>query len=142
MKRTIFTAGLFILAIAGVSVASNPSGLNWFQHPSKFPAAQTIASAGTINADACGGVKRITAASAVTTSTAYTIGTLGNNANKAGCVMDIINSGTMVITLDDNASFVTFNNANIALGTKHSMRVVGMGSYWAQIGTAQNNAAH
>jgi len=142
MKRIILTAGLFVLGLVGVVAASGPGGRQWYQHPSVFPAAQVIGAADTIQADACGGVKRITATAARTTSTSYTIGTLNSNAGKEGCVMDIVNSGTFVITLDDNASFVTFGNANVVLGTKHSMRVVGMGSYWLQIGTAQNNVAH
>lgn len=142
MKKNILAGAMMALAFVTLATAGDKGGQKPYQHPSVFPAAQTIGSSGTIEADACGGVKRITAAGAVTTSTAYTIGTLNANAGKEGCVMDLVNSDTMVITLDDNASFVTFGNADIALGTKHSMRVVGMGSYWLQIGTAQNNKAH
>lgn len=139
-KSSILAAFTLVAALVTGVVASGPGGAFPFQHPSLFPATQVIGAAGTIVADACGGVKRISATAARTTSTSYTIDTV--NSPKAGCVMDVVNVGTMVITLDDNASFVTFGGADIPLGTKHSMRVASMGSYWVQIGTAQNATAH
>lgn len=147
MKKNILAAGLVALAFVGVATAGAPGNNSWFQHPSLFPETQVLGAGDTINADACGGVKRITATAARTTSTSYTIGTLGNNAGKEGCVMDIINvpsanGQSYVITLDDNASFATFGNADIVIGTRHSLRVIGMGSHWVQLGTAQNNKAH
>ena len=139
MKRSIFASAMFLTMFASIVFASGPGGRFPFQHPSLFPAAQTIAASGTVDADACGGLKRITATADRTTSTSYTIDTL--NSPRAGCVMDIVNTSTNTITLDDNSSFVTPNNANIALGTKHSLRVASIGSYWVVIATA-NSSAH
>jgi hypothetical protein len=140
MKRAILTSFTLIAALSTAVIAGGPGGLFPFQHPSVFPATQVIGSGGTIAADACGGIKRISATSAVTTSLAYTIDTV--NSPKAGCKMDILNAGTLVITLDNNASFVTPLNADIVLGTKHSVSVASNGSYWVVLGTAQNLVAH
>lgn len=77
------------------------------------PAAQTIAAGNTITADACGGVKIVTAGGAVTTDTTNTI--TAPAAANAGCCMNIVNTGaTNTITLDQNAN----NNlaADTALG--------------------------
>lgn len=140
-KQNVFASFMFVAALGAIAFASGPSGALFFQHPSLYPAVQVIAEGGTINADACGGLKRISSTAARTTSTSYTIGTLSANARKAGCRMEIVNDSTFVITLDDNSSFVTPHNANVVLGTKHSASVLGMGSYWLVLGT-QNSVAH
>jgi len=102
------------------------------------PVAQTIGSGGTIAADACGGVKRITAIGTYTTDTTDSF-TAPAAANK-DCYMNVINVSTNTITIDDNAHFFA-TGANIALGAGDTVRVVSSGAAgaWYQIGTTGNN---
>lgn len=99
-----------------------------------MPAAETIAAAATITANACGGVKRITAASAVTTNTTDTF--TAPAAANSGCVMDVVNVGANAITLDYNANFHAAGAANVVLGSSETVRVAstGSGGFWYQIG--------
>lgn len=141
MKRSIFSAVCLVAAMVVVAVAASPDGMYWYRHASRFPATQTIASGGVIAVDACGGIKRITAASAVTTDLTDSIGT--PSSLNQGCVMDIVNVGTMVITIDANADFfaAAANGAtDVILGTKHSARVASMGTYWVLVGSPNNVA--
>ena len=101
------------------------------------PAAQTIASGGTIAADACGGLKLITAAGAVTTSTTNTI--TAPAAANAGCVMVIVNSGANTITLDVNTNIKLQGGADVALLANSAITVVSDGTFWRQV-TAQQTS--
>lgn len=97
-----------------------------------MPAEETIAAAGTITANACGTIKRVTAAGAVTTNTTNTF-TAPATAN-AGCIMHVCNTGaTNTITLDDNALFDAIDGANIALAAGACVTVGSTGSIWKSL---------
>jgi hypothetical protein len=99
------------------------------------PGTQTIAAGNTITANACGGVKNITAGGAVTTDTTNTFTAPG--ATNAGCVMSVCNTGaTNTITLDQNALFKTTGGANVALAANTCVVVTSDGSVWRQISAA------
>ena len=102
-----------------------------------MPATQTIAAGGTINADACGGIKRITAADGVTTDTTNTF--TAPSSSNLGCCMDIINVGAQTITLDNNTNFKSASAGNVALGAADTVRVCSTGDAWYQIGGTGNN---
>lgn len=97
-----------------------------------IPATQTIAAAGTIASDACGTVKRVTAAGAVTTSTTATF-TAPDGTNN-GCVMTVCNIGvTNTITLDRQAAFFTLAAADLALAANTCVLVGNDGVEWRQL---------
>lgn len=102
-------------------------------------AAQTIAAGNTITANACGSIKEITAAGAVTTDTTNTF-TAPAAAND-GCCMDVVNIGAENITLDNNANFVSAGAADVVLGAGDTLRVCSTGASgkWYQIGSTGNN---
>lgn len=99
-----------------------------------MPAAETVGAAGTITADACGGIKRITSTAARTTNTTDTF--TAPAAGNAGCLMDIINVGGFAITLDYNANFHAAGAADVVLGSSDTVRVgsTGASGFWYQIG--------
>lgn len=134
MKKTITV--LAAIAMAAVAQAGGPDAAFPFQHPSLLPAIQTIGAGGTVAADACGGLKRISATAARTTDTTNTFS--APSARNLGCRMVVFNAGTFVITLDANANFATPASANVVLGTKDAVTVLSLGSYWAVIGTSDN----
>lgn len=76
-------------------------------------ATQTIADTDTITADACGTVKRISSAGAVTTNTTNTF--TAPAAANAGCVMYVVNVGANNITLDNNANFKSPGGLDVVL---------------------------
>jgi len=94
--------------------------------------AQTIAEGDTITANACGTVKIITAAGAVTTNTTHSI---TNPATApAGCCMAIYNTGgTNTITLDTNTTLVVGAAANLALASKDIALFCNDGTNWIQV---------
>lgn len=97
------------------------------------PATQTIAAGGTINADACGGLKKISSAGAVTTDTTNTFtapATLNNN-----CSMQVLNVGANNITLDNNANFVSLGGVDILLKPNQAVTVnsTGLSGAWYQV---------
>jgi hypothetical protein len=92
------------------------------------PATETISAAGTITANACGGLKRITSSGDVTTGTTNTF-TAPASTNK-GCKMLVVNVGSGTIYLDSNALFSVTTAASIPLGPKGSVNVVSDGSVW------------
>lgn len=95
------------------------------------PTAETIAAAATITVNACGTIKQITSAGAVTTNTTNTF-TAPAAANK-GCCMDVINTGANNIVLDRNALFVTSGGADLTLTPDDAVRVCSNGSTWYQM---------
>ena len=99
------------------------------------PAAQTIAAGNTVTADACGGIKMLTSAGAVTTDTTNTF--TAPAASNKGCCMDVIldNAASGNVTLDANASFNTLAGADVILTVCDVVRVCSNGSDWYQ-GTA------
>lgn len=101
------------------------------------PSAETIASGGTITANGCGTIKRITSPSAITTDTTNTF-TAPSSAN-AGCIMFVVNSGTSTITLDNNSLFFSTGAANVALTGNDGVSVGSDGSAWYQLGGVSVN---
>lgn len=101
------------------------------------PGSQTIAEGNTVTADACGALKKITAAGAVVTSTTDTFTTPA--AGNTGCCMDVANVGAQQITLDYNANFISAGAANVVLGAGDTCRVCSDGTDWYQIGATGNN---
>ena len=127
----IFTTG----AVVGGSAIASQAGP--FQVVS--PASQTIAAGNTIAANACGTIKKITAAGGVTTDTTNTF-TVPAAANK-DCCMDVVNVGAQAITLDFNGLFVSAGAADVVLGAGDSVLVCSTGASgaWYQIGGTGNN---
>lgn len=101
------------------------------------PATQLIGAGGTIAADACGGVKQITAVTARTTDTTNTF--TAPAAANTGCLMDVVNVSTVVITLDYNILFNSAGAADVVLGSSDTVRVYSNGIAWYQIGATGNN---
>lgn len=100
------------------------------------PSAQTIAAGNTITANACGGIKRITASGSVTTDTTNTF--TAPAASNAGCVMQVCNSGSNGIALDINANFVgdttdIGGDGDIDLTADDCVLVGSDGSKWRQL---------
>lgn len=92
-------------------------------------ATQVIGAGGTIAADACGGIKRISAATDVTTDTTNTIA--APSASNTGCEMLIVNvSATQTIYLDSNTIFPVTSAASLAIGPKGSIKVFSDGTNW------------
>lgn len=103
------------------------------------PTTETIASGGTITADACGTTKKIDAGGNVTTDTSNTFTALP--AGSAGCCMVVINVDTTdTITLDDNANFQSAGDANLALGPNDTAMVCSTGGTgsWYLVATSAN----
>lgn len=102
----------------------------------RVPTAQTIAAGNTITADACGGVKRITAAGVVTTSTTDTF--TAPAAANAGCAMTVCNVGANAITLDANTNFRTSGTdgatpgGDVVVGEFACVPVASDGTRWLQ----------
>lgn len=101
------------------------------------PAAQTIAAGNTITDDACGGLKQITAAGAVTTSTTDTF--TAPSAGNTGCCMDVCNVGAENITLDNNANFKSIGGADIVMTANDCTRVCSNGTAWYSVGSLVAN---
>ena len=104
------------------------------------PATQVIAATNTIAADACGGVKRISSASAVTTNTTNTF--TAPATSNAGCVLILYNvNAADAITLDNNALFQSKDGADVVLVAKGRIIVVSDGSVWIQASELGDNLA-
>ena len=101
------------------------------------PAAETVTAGMTITADACGGVKRITAPTARTTDTTNTFS--ASTGVITGCVMDVINVSTVSITLDTNLQNNLAGAADVVLGASDTVRMYSSGTAWYQIGDTGNN---
>ena len=104
------------------------------------PATQVIGAAGTIAADACGGLKRVSSAAAVTTNTTNTF--TAPAAANTGCVMFLYNvNAADAITLDSNALFESTDGADVVLDAKGRIAVVSDGSVWVQVAPLEDNLA-
>lgn len=102
------------------------------------PSAQTLAAAFQINADACGGVKLISSAGVVTSSTTTPLPAAA--AGNAGCAMDVVNVGASPITIKLVAgSYNWAGAADVVLGSSDTFRIVSSGSQWYQVGGTGNN---
>ncbi len=102
------------------------------------PSTETIASAATITADACGGIKRIQSTGAVTTGTTNTF--TAPSAALAGCIMYLKNvDDTDAITLDTNALFKSAGAANVVLAAGDTIIVGTDGTFWYQFSALLDN---
>lgn len=104
------------------------------------PATQVIGAGGTIAADACGGVKRVSSASGVTTDTTNTF--TAPAAANAGCVLNVCNENASdTVTLDFNANFQSAAAGDVVLGALDCVSVASSGGSgkWYQISALQNN---
>lgn len=104
------------------------------------PTTQVIGAAGTIAADACGGIKRISSAAPVTTNTTNTF-TAPAAANK-GCVLNVCNvNAADAITLDNNVLFQSAAAGDVALAGLECVLVGSDGAVWRQLTAKQANHA-
>ena len=97
--------------------------------------AQVIGAGGTIADDACGGVKLISSASAVTTDTtnSFTAPSVANN----GCCMMVRNvNASDAITIDKNALILLVGGANVVLAAQEAIMVCRQNSVWVQMTAA------
>lgn len=92
-------------------------------------ATQTIVSSGTVTADQCGGIKRISSAGVVKSSTTTTFSSVTANTQ---CLMAVCNVGSFNITLDDNAGFYTIGDADVLLTPDDCVDVAFDGAKWRQ----------
>lgn len=129
-KYLILSGLAIVIAITGAAIAGGPDfgRGQWYQHPAVFPAAQTLGAGATIAADACGGIKRITATAARTTDTTNTF--TAPSALNAGCLMNVTNVSAFTITLDSNALFPVPGGVDMVLQSSGSATVWSDGSLW------------
>lgn len=101
--------------------------------------AQTISAGNTITDDACGSIKLITSAGAVTTDTTNTF-TAPASTNQ-GCIMRIINVGSNNITLDNNANFKSAGGADVVMTADDAVIVASSGASgkWYQLSALEAN---
>jgi hypothetical protein len=103
------------------------------------PVTQTIAATDTIVADACGSVKPIDSAGAVTTGTTDTFTTPASGYQ--GCVMHVCNVGSNLITLDNNSNFKSAGGLDVVM-TADDCVTVGLPSSsgpWYQLTALEAN---
>jgi hypothetical protein len=117
------------LRVNGAGLADGGGAITGFRLTP--PATETIAAGAIITANACGGLKRVSAAGAVTTSTVdtFTAPALTNT----GCQMTLVNVGANTITLDKNAKFLTLTAADLVLAANTSVVIVSDGTAWRQV---------
>jgi len=141
-KSTILSVGILCAMCVGLAFSATEflKG-QWFAASQLYPAIQTIGAGGTIAADACGGLKRITSTADRTTSTtnSFTAPATKSDTGNAGCTMDVVNVGDYAITIDYNALFNGAGAANVVLGSSDTVRVASDGAMWYQVsGTGDN----
>lgn len=107
----------------------------------KQTSAQTIAAGNTITANACGSIKEITSAGAVTTDTTNTFTAPSTNATTGNqaCIMRVVNIGANNITLDNNANFKSAGGADVVMTPDDVVEVFSTGSVWYQSTPLQAN---
>lgn len=101
---------------------------------------QTVGAGDTVLDDACPiGLKRLTAAGAVTTDTTNTFSAPAAS-NKA-CIMHVCNVGANAITLDNNANFLSAGSADVVLTANDCVIVgsSGLGGRWYQLAPLSAN---
>lgn len=103
------------------------------------PAAQTIAAGNTVLDDACGTLKLITSAGAVTTDTTNTF--TAPAAGNEGCIMHVCNTGANNITLDNNANFKSAGGADVVMTADDCVTVgsTGASGVWYQLTALEAN---
>lgn len=92
------------------------------------PAVQALAASFTITADACGGIKLVSATATVTSDTTNTFTAA---ATAGSCQMLVINTGTNEILLDANTEFpLPGSVASLRLASGGSVLVYSNGTTW------------
>jgi hypothetical protein len=99
-------------------------------------ATQTIVSSGTIAADQCGGVKRISSAGVVKSSTTTTFAT---GTSGIQCEENVCNVGSYNITLDYNSGFLSFGATDVLLTPNDCVDVAFDGVVWRQLAPVSVN---
>jgi hypothetical protein len=117
------------------SPAATPMSATGIYDP--MPAIQTIATGDTVAADACGGLKRITSAGAVSSSLVNTF--TAPATSNIGCRLQVCNVGTNNITLDNNPNFKSIGAADIVLTADDCTVVESDGIVWRSIGSLVAN---
>jgi hypothetical protein len=117
------------------SPAATPMSATGIYDP--MPVVQTIATGDTVQADACGGLKRLTSAGAVSTSLTNTFTAPGTS--NMGCRLQVCNVGTNNITLDNNPNFKSIGGADIVLTADDCTVVESDGIVWRSIGSLVAN---
>lgn len=104
-----------------------------------MPTAQTIAAGNTVAGNACGGIKRITSAGAVSTDTTNTF--TAPAAGNANCLMAVCNVGANNITLDANVNFKSNAGVDVLLTADDCVQVgsTGASGAWYQISPVSVN---
>ena len=102
-----------------------------------MPATQTIAAGGTIASDACGTLKRITSAGAVTTDTVNSFS--APSTLTGSCLMMVCNVGASTITIDKNALTLLQGGADVALLANSCVTFGSEGTIWRQLTSAQTS---
>lgn len=101
---------------------------------------QVIASGGIITADACGGLKRVSAAGAVSTDATNAITTPATS--NYGCHLDVCNVGANTITVKHSTNTKTSTGADLALAANGCVSFVSTGSagFWLQTSAMVTNS--
>ena len=103
------------------------------------PATQVVAAGNAITADACGTVKNISSATAVTTGTVNSFTDPTTNVF-VGCCMTVHNvNASDSITIDSNAKTILNGGTDLVLGAQDTMQICGDSTYWYQVGTKGDN---
>jgi hypothetical protein len=128
-----FVGLLIVLAVASIAGAQCfPEASCRYTEP---PPDQVIAAGDVVSSrDACGTLKRISSAGAVTTNTTDTF----SFAN-AGCFMFVCNTGANNITLDNNAKFVSAAGADVVMTPSDCVVVISFGTGWIQAAPLEAN---
>jgi hypothetical protein len=119
----------------GTTISSGAVGIGLNNPANKFVVqpmpTETIAAAAVITANSCGTIKKITSSGTVTTNTTNTF--TSPTSGYDGCCMDVFNTGSNTITLDQNAKFKTSAGANVSLTSGSFVRVCSNGTNWYQL---------
>lgn len=101
------------------------------------PKTETIVSGATITADACSGLKRVSAAGAVSTSTTFPF--TAPNDERAGCNMQVCNVGANTITIKAATSFASVSGADVSLAAGSCLNVISTAVLWHQVAAVVAN---
>jgi hypothetical protein len=105
---------------------------------STAPATEVIGAGGTITADACGGVKAISATAARTTDTTNSF--TAPSAALSGCCMVVFNADdTDTITIDENTLTDNVGTGNLAVTAMDAVTFCCDGTTWRQITALLSN---
>lgn len=122
-------------SVSGVMGAGYVLGINAVYGPQI--STQTVAAGETVSADACGAIKRITSAGAVTTSTTDTFAQFITSG--ASCIMHVCNVGSNNITLDDNARFIAGGDVVLTANDCVQVGAAGPAGPWYQLSALEAN---